>query len=108
MSIRHIFGVPYKQYATGRFKSQPVYGLPPPIAWLSGPSFAHRALVPQQGDTMEPLGKLIVVDDYAPNANGMRDLLSVAGYNVRVANNGEDALRLVDRGPTRSRCWSMW
>ena len=44
---------------------------------------------------MESYGKVLVVDDYAPNANGMRDLLSAAGYSVRVANNGVDALRLV-------------
>jgi len=44
---------------------------------------------------MESCGKLIVVDDYVPNANGMRDLLAAAGYAVRVAYNGEDALRLV-------------
>jgi putative two-component system response regulator len=44
---------------------------------------------------MESVGKLLVVDDYVPNANGMRDLLAAAGYCVRVAYNGEDALRLV-------------
>ena len=44
---------------------------------------------------MESCGKVLVVDDYAPNANGMRDLLSAAGYSVRVASNGADALRLV-------------
>jgi putative two-component system response regulator len=44
---------------------------------------------------MESCGKVLVVDDYAPNANGMRDLLSASGYSVRVANNGADALRLV-------------
>ena len=44
---------------------------------------------------MESAGKLLVVDDYVPNANGMRDLLSAAGYSVRVANNGADALQLV-------------
>jgi putative two-component system response regulator len=44
---------------------------------------------------MDSSGKLIVVDDYVPNANGMRDLLVAAGYSVRVAYNGEDALRLV-------------
>lgn len=44
---------------------------------------------------MESSGKLLVVDDYVPNANGMRDLLAAAGYSVRVAYNGEDALRLV-------------
>ena len=44
---------------------------------------------------MESSGKVLVVDDYAPNANGMRDLLSAAGYSVRVASNGIDALRLV-------------
>ena len=44
---------------------------------------------------MESCGKLLVVDDYAPNANGMRDLLTAAGYSVRVAYNGADALSLV-------------
>ena len=44
---------------------------------------------------MESCGKILVVDDYAPNANGMRDLLAVAGYSVRVAYNGVEALGLV-------------
>lgn len=44
---------------------------------------------------MESCGKILVVDDYAPNANGMRDLLSAAGYSVRVAYNGVEALGLV-------------
>lgn len=44
---------------------------------------------------MESCGKILVVDDYAPNATGMRDLLSAAGYSVRVAYNGTDALSLV-------------
>jgi putative two-component system response regulator len=44
---------------------------------------------------MEPGGKVLVVDDYAPNANGMRDLLIAAGHTVRVAYNGADALSLV-------------
>ena len=44
---------------------------------------------------MESSGKLLIVDDYIPNANGMRDLLAAAGYCVRVAYSGEDALRLV-------------
>jgi putative two-component system response regulator len=44
---------------------------------------------------MESCGKILVVDDYAPNATGMRDLLAAAGYSVRVAYNGADALSLV-------------
>ena len=44
---------------------------------------------------MDSCGKILVVDDYAPNATGMRDLLSATGYNVRVAFNGNDALSLV-------------
>jgi putative two-component system response regulator len=44
---------------------------------------------------MESNGKVLVVDDYVPNANGMRDLLIAAGYSVRVAHDGPDALRLV-------------
>ncbi len=40
-------------------------------------------------------GKVLVVDDYAPNANGLRDLLLGTGYDVRVAYNAPDALTLV-------------
>src|SRR5262245_46262749 len=43
---------------------------------------------------MEPNGKVLVVDDYEPNASAMRDLLVMAGHAVRVASNGSDALRL--------------
>jgi putative two-component system response regulator len=43
---------------------------------------------------MEPTGKVLVVDDYAANADGIRDLLVAAGHTVRVAYNGRDALRL--------------
>jgi putative two-component system response regulator len=42
---------------------------------------------------MESLGRVLVVDDHKPNAFGMRDLLVASGYAVRVAHNGEDALR---------------
>ena len=48
---------------------------------------------------MESAGKLVVVDDYAPNANGLRDLLTAAGYSVRVAYTGEDALGLISEDP---------
>jgi putative two-component system response regulator len=46
---------------------------------------------------MASAGKVLVVDDYLPNANGMRDLLSAAGYAVLVAQNGVDALHLVSQ-----------
>ena len=39
-------------------------------------------------------GNVLVVDDYAPNATGMRDLLVAGGHAVRLAYNGRDALRL--------------
>jgi putative two-component system response regulator len=45
---------------------------------------------------MQPTGKVLVVDDYVPNADGMRDLLIAGGHSVRVAHNGLDALRLAD------------
>jgi putative two-component system response regulator len=44
---------------------------------------------------MDSAGKILVVDDYVSNANGMRDLLTAVGYCVRVAHSGEDALHLV-------------
>ena len=43
---------------------------------------------------MEPSGNILVVDDHAPNAKGLHDLLTSAGYSVRIAYNGNDALRL--------------
>jgi putative two-component system response regulator len=43
---------------------------------------------------MDATGKVLVVDDYLPNAHGMRDLLLANGHSVRVAHNGSDALRL--------------
>ena len=39
-------------------------------------------------------GNVLVVDDYVPNATGLRDLLVAAGHTVRVAHNGPDALCL--------------
>src|SRR5262245_40727685 len=43
---------------------------------------------------MEAHGNVLVVDDYVPNATGMRDLLVAAGHSVRIAHDGEEALRL--------------
>ncbi|RPI51769.1 MAG: response regulator [Acidobacteria bacterium] len=48
---------------------------------------------------MEPGAKVLVVDDYEPNARGMRDLLVAAGHTVRVAHNGADALRFASDEP---------
>jgi putative two-component system response regulator len=48
---------------------------------------------------MEPRAKVLVVDDYEPNAKGMRDLLVAAGHSVRVAFNGADALRFATDEP---------
>ena len=45
---------------------------------------------------MQPTGKVLVVDDYVPNALGMRDLLVAGGHSVRVAHDGIEALRLAD------------
>ena len=48
---------------------------------------------------MEPCAKVLVVDDYETTARAMRDLLTCAGYSVRVAGNGEDALRMAADDP---------
>ncbi len=48
---------------------------------------------------MDSGAKVLVVDDYEPNAKGMRDLLVAAGHTVRVANNGADALRFASDEP---------
>ena len=43
---------------------------------------------------MEPAGKVLVVDDYVPNACAMGDLLVTAGHRVQIAHSGLEALRL--------------
>lgn len=43
---------------------------------------------------MDSCEKVLVVDDHEQTAKGMRDLLVAAGYSVRIAHNGADALRL--------------
>jgi putative two-component system response regulator len=49
---------------------------------------------------MDSREKILVVDDHEQTANGMRDLLTAAGYSVRVALCGEDALQLAsDEAP---------
>jgi putative two-component system response regulator len=48
---------------------------------------------------MEQSAKVLVVDDYAPNARGMRDLLVASGHAVRIADNGADALRFASEDP---------
>jgi putative two-component system response regulator len=48
---------------------------------------------------MHSPGKVLVVDDYEVNARGLRDLLVSAGYSVRMAHTGEDALRLAAEDP---------
>jgi putative two-component system response regulator len=48
---------------------------------------------------MEKSAKVLVVDDYEPNAKGMRDLLVAAGHKVRVAYNGADALQFASEEP---------
>jgi putative two-component system response regulator len=48
---------------------------------------------------MESSEKVLVVDDHEATANGMRDLLVAAGYKVRIALNGDDALRLAADDP---------
>jgi cyclic di-GMP phosphodiesterase len=45
---------------------------------------------------MDACGNLLVVDDYEPNASGMRDLLAAAGHIVRVAHDGHEALRAAE------------
>ena len=48
---------------------------------------------------LEPLS-IVVVDDDADQANGMRRLLGSLGYSCRVAYDGERALALVTQAPT--------
>jgi putative two-component system response regulator len=54
----------------------------------------HTALRP-----MESQDKVLVVDDHEATAKGMRDLLVAAGYKVRIALNGADALQLAADDP---------
>lgn len=48
---------------------------------------------------MESREKILVVDDHEQTAIGMRDLLLASGYEVRIALNGTDALRLASDEP---------
>ena len=44
-------------------------------------------------------GTVLVVDDYEPNLSGMRSLLEAAGYDVRTATNGCEALQSAAEQP---------
>src|SRR5436190_7898793 len=46
---------------------------------------------------MRTAGRVLVVDDYAPNLDGLRRLLERQGYQVLTAGNGHDALEIVAR-----------
>jgi cyclic di-GMP phosphodiesterase len=46
---------------------------------------------------MRTAGRVLVVDDYAPNLDGLRRLLERQGYVVLTASNGHDALEIVSR-----------
>jgi len=46
---------------------------------------------------MAKSGKVLVVDDYAPNLCGLGQLLESADYTVLTATNGRDALDIVHR-----------
>ena len=46
---------------------------------------------------MRIAGRVLVVDDYAPNLDGLRRLLERQGYQVTTASNGHDALDIVAR-----------
>jgi len=51
----------------------------------------------QFGRAMRTTGRVLVVDDYAPNREGLRRLLERQGYAVTTASNGHDALEIVGR-----------
>lgn len=44
-------------------------------------------------------GPVLVVDDHADNRELMRDLLGAAGFEVRLAASGEEALRMLESQP---------
>jgi len=46
---------------------------------------------------MRTAGRVLVVDDYEPNLDGLRRLLERQGYVVMTASNGHDALEIVAR-----------
>jgi putative two-component system response regulator len=48
---------------------------------------------------MSTAGKILIVDDYQPILRGMGALLTEAGYDVALASNGVDALRMVADAP---------
>ncbi len=47
----------------------------------------------------DPAGRILVVDDYREHREALGRVLAQAGYLVRLASSGEDALALLDSGP---------
>ena len=47
---------------------------------------------PRPGSGAEPALRILIVDDYAPAADSLSELLQVQGFETRVARNGADAL----------------
>ncbi|MCA9753879.1 MAG: sigma-54-dependent Fis family transcriptional regulator, partial [Gemmatimonadetes bacterium] len=55
------------------------------------------ANVPREDDEIE--GRLLVVDDDRPIREGLRRVLTAEGYDVRIAEDAEEALRLARESP---------
>ena len=51
-----------------------------------------RAAATDSGDGMSGQGRILVVDDIAQNVKLLTDLLTIKGYDVVTASNGEEAL----------------
>jgi len=47
---------------------------------------------PRPGSGAGPALRILIVDDYAPAADSLSELLQVQGFETRVARNGADAL----------------
>lgn len=47
---------------------------------------------PRPGSGAEPALRILIVDDYAPAADSLSELLQVQGFETRVARDGADAL----------------
>lgn len=47
----------------------------------------------------DPAGRILVVDDHREHREALGRVLAQAGYVVRLASSGEDALALLDSGP---------
>ncbi len=68
-----------------------------PARWYNGPEIANRAVKPNAAIEEKPGAmRILIVDDDRPSLKMTAFLLREEGYTVFTADNGHDALRMID------------